>query len=140
MPLDLLLIRSLLLAALVPSAGVVSAQEAAADRWHHAPRDTVSITAYQGWQQYSLQCARCHGEDALGTSFAPDLVLALKPDGDVPTREAFLAVLAGSREPKGMPSAARLGIDPVYFDGLYEYLKGRSEGRLKGGRPARREE
>ncbi len=138
-------VRFLLPAVVVTAcAGILSAQEplpaAEPDPWHHPARDTVSLEAYRGWQQYSLQCARCHGEDALGTSFAPDLVLALKPDGNVPNREAFLAVLAGSRESKGMPSAARLGIDPAYFEGLYQYLKGRSEGRLKGGRPARRDE
>jgi hypothetical protein len=39
-----------------------------------------------------------------------------------------------------MPSAAKMGLDSVYFDGLYLYLKGRSDGRLHGGRPARRED
>ena len=94
---------------------------------------------YKGWQQFSLHCARCHGEDAQGTSFAPSLVLALKPDGDTPTREEFMLILTRGRSDKGMPSAAKIGIDSLYFDGLYDYLKGRSDGRLHGGRPARRE-
>ena len=111
----------------------------APDPYHPPARDTVEATVYQGWQQLMLQCARCHGDDARGTSFAPSLVLALRPDGDIPTRDDFLGVLTNGRQDKGMPSAAKMGLDSLYFDGLYEYLKGRSDGRFQGGRPARRE-
>lgn len=111
----------------------------AADPYHPPPRDTVEVAVYQAWQQYSLQCARCHGEDGQGTSFAPSLVMALRPDGHAPSRGEFLSILTKGREDKGMPSAAELGLDSVYFDGLYQYLKGRSDGRLHGSRPARRE-
>jgi mono/diheme cytochrome c family protein len=120
-----------------PAAPAVSA--AMADPYHPRPRDTVEVAAYKGWQQYSLQCARCHGEDGQGTSFAPSLVVALKPDGHTPSQAEFLDILTKGREDKGMPSAGKLGLDSVYFDGLYQYLKGRSDGRLHGGRPARRE-
>jgi hypothetical protein len=65
--------------------------------------------------------------------------VALKPDGHTPSREEFLDILTKGREDKGMPSADKLGVDSAYFDGLYQYLKGRSDGRLQGGRPARRE-
>jgi len=120
-----------------PSTAVTTA--AAPDPYPPPPRDTVDVPLYKAWQQYSLQCARCHGEDAQGSSFGPSLLEALRPDGAVPTREEFLKVLAGERSDKGMPSAEKMGIDSVYFAGLYDYLKGRSEGRLHGGRPARRE-
>jgi mono/diheme cytochrome c family protein len=110
-----------------------------ADPYHPPPRDTVDVPLYKAWQQYSLQCARCHGEDAQGTSFGPSLLRALSPEGDVTTRDAFVDVLTHGRSDKGMPSAGKMGLDSVYFDGLYDYLKGRSDGRLHGGRPARRE-
>jgi len=116
-----------------------TAATAPPDPYHPPPRDTVDVSLYKAWQQYSLQCARCHGEDAQGSSFGPSLLEALGPDGAVPTREEFLKVLAGERSDKGMPSAEKMGIDSVYFTGLYDYLKGRSEGRYHGGRPARRE-
>jgi mono/diheme cytochrome c family protein len=112
----------------------------AADPYHPPARDTVEVAVYRGWQQLMLQCARCHGDDAQGTSFAPSLVVALRPDGHTPTRDDFLSVLTDGREDKGMPSAAKMGLDSAYFDGLYQYLKGRSDGRFHGGRPARREE
>jgi len=110
-----------------------------ADPYHPPPRDTVDVPLYKAWQQYSLQCARCHGEDAQGSSFGPSLLRALSPEGDVTTRDAFLDVLTHGRSDKGMPSAEKIGLDSVYFAGLFDYLKGRSDGRLHGGRPARRE-
>ena len=110
-----------------------------ADPYHPSPRDTVEVALYRAWQQYQLQCARCHGEDAQGSTFGPSLLTGLKPDGNVPTRDQFLDVLVNGRKDKGMPSVEKTGIDSVYFDGLYRYLKGRSDGELHGGRPARRE-
>lgn len=121
------------------STPAVAAAAPAPDPNHRPPRDTVEIAAYKGWQQYSLQCARCHGEDGQGTSFAPSLLLALRSDGHAPSRDEFVRILTDGRPTKGMPSASTMGLDSLYFDGLYRYLKGRSDGRLHGGRPARRE-
>lgn len=113
-------------------------RSAAIDPYHPAPRDTVDAETYDGWKQFSLHCARCHGDDALGTSFAPNLVASLAPGGSIGGRDDFVAVVALGRHDKGMPSAATLGLDSAHFGGLYRYLKGRSDGRLHGGRPARR--
>jgi cytochrome c len=103
-----------------------------------APRDTVDEIAYEGWKQYSLHCARCHGEDALGTSFGPNLLLSMQPGGAVGTREAFMTVLSAGRPDRGMPSAPTLGMGTEFFEGVYAYLASRSAGRLHGGRPVRR--
>jgi mono/diheme cytochrome c family protein len=124
-----------------PHASAASRESAAtpADPYHPPPRDTVEGPLYKAWQQYSLQCARCHGEDGQGTSFGPSLLHALGRDGDVATQEAFVDVLTHGRPDKGMPPGAKMGLDTTDFDGLYAYLKARSDGRLHGGRPARRE-
>jgi hypothetical protein len=107
------------------------------DVYHPAPADTLGPAEYEGWKQYRLLCDRCHGEDVQGTTFGPSLLPSLRPDGAVPTREAFIELLSTGRSDKGMPSGERLGLHPKYLDGLYDYLKGRSAGRLRGGRPAR---
>ena len=99
--------------------------------------DTLPPAVYEGWKQYSLICARCHGENAQGTSFGPSLLVALRPDGTVPTKAAFLQVLTAGRPAKGMPSAATVGLDSTYFEGLYAYLQGRSSGQYHAGRPVR---
>jgi len=112
---------------------------AVADPYHPPPRDTVPVPVYKGWQQYMLNCARCHGDDALGTSFAPSLVQALGSEGQITSRKLFMDVLINGRADKGMPSDSTMGLNPAYLDGIYDYLKGRADGQLHGGRPARRE-
>lgn len=124
--------------AVAPDASPPPPPPPAMDPYHPAPRDTIDAETYEGWKQFSLHCSRCHGDDALGTSFAPNLVAALRPGGSIGTRDDFLAVVSLGRHDKGMPAAATLGIDSAYFGGLYRYLKGRSDGSLHGGRPARR--
>ena len=116
-----------------------AAPKQSTDPYHAAPGDTLNTALYNGWKQYVLLCERCHGEDALGTSFAPSLVASLTPDGAIPTEERFIALLTDGRPARGMPPAATLGLDRVYWEGLYQYLKGRSDGTLHGGRPALRE-
>jgi mono/diheme cytochrome c family protein len=106
------------------------------DQYHVAPRDTVSQDVYDGWKQFNLNCARCHGEDALGTSFAPHLIVSLKPDGPINTKELFMQTVCAGRPEKGMPSWCALGMDPAKINQMYLYVKGRSEGKIHPGRPA----
>jgi hypothetical protein len=108
------------------------------DRYHTPPTDTLEPTTYEGWKQFRLLCDRCHSEDALGTSFGPNLLVSLKPDGSVPNRAAFVTLLLTRRPDRGIPAASRLGLEPKAFDGLYDYLEGRSSGKYLGGRPARK--
>ena len=114
------------------------AQEAR-DQWHQAPRDTVSQEVYDGWKQYNLNCARCHGEDVLGTTIAPHLITSLKPDGPINTKELFLQTVCAGRPEKGMPSWCALGMDPGTIEKIYSYVKARSDAKMAPGRPARKE-
>jgi hypothetical protein len=104
---------------------------------HATWRDTLPPETYEGWKQYQLVCSRCHGQEAQGTSFGPSLLAALKPDGGIPTKEAFIQLLVSGRPDKGMGSAKTLGLDPKYFDGMYDYLHGRATGTYKAGRPVK---
>jgi hypothetical protein len=110
------------------------------DAYHQAPRDTVDQVTYDGWKQYNLNCARCHGEDVLGTTIAPHLVLSLKPDGPINTQESFVQVVCAGRPEKGMPAWCALGMDPAKINQIYSYVKGRSEGKIGPGRPAVKQE
>ena len=109
------------------------------DEYHAAPRDTVDQTTYDGWKQYNLNCARCHGEDVLGTTIAPHLILSLKPDGPINTKELFLQTVCAGRPTKGMPSWCALGMDPGTIEKIYTYVKARSDAKMAPGRPARKE-
>ena len=113
---------------LVTGAGVLVAAMAAGspveaqelrDQYHAAPRDTVTQEVYDGWKQFNLNCARCHGEDVLGTTIAPHLIVSLKPDGPINTKEVFLQVVCAGRPAKGMPAGCSLGMDPGTIEKIY---------------------
>ena len=106
------------------------------DQYHQAPRDTVSQEVYDGWKQYNLNCARCHGEDVQGTTIAPHLVASMKPDGPINTKELFVQTVCAGRPAKGMPSWCALGMEMPTIEKIYAYVKGRSDGKLGQGRPA----
>jgi hypothetical protein len=106
------------------------------DQYHQAPKDTVNQATYDGWKQYNLNCARCHGEDVLGTTIAADLLVSLKADGPINTPELFTQVVCAGRPAKGMPSWCALGMEPAKITQIYSYVKGRSEGKIRPGRPA----
>jgi mono/diheme cytochrome c family protein len=108
------------------------------DAYHTAPLDTVDTKTYQGWKYFNLNCARCHGEDALGTMLAPHLIVSLKPDGTIPNEGIFLQVVCGGRPEKGMPAWCTLGLSTAQIDTIYAYVKGRSDAKIHPGRPARR--
>ncbi len=106
------------------------------DAYHQAPRDTVPQNVYDGWKQYNLNCARCHGEDALGTTIAPHLIVSLKPDGPINTKELFMQVVCAGRPDKGMPAWCALGMEIPTIEKIYAYVKARSEAKVSPGRPA----
>jgi hypothetical protein len=110
------------------------------DAYHQAPKDTVSQTVYDGWKQFNLNCARCHGEDVLGTTIAPHLILSLKPDGPINTKELFVQTVCAGRPAKGMPSWCALGMDMEKINQIYEYVHGRSAAKIGPGRPAVKQE
>lgn len=106
------------------------------DEYHQAPRDTVSQEVYDGWKQYNLNCARCHGEDVQGSTIAPHLILSLKPNGPVNTKELFIQTVCAGRPANGMPSWCALGMEIPTIEKIYAYVKGRSDAKLGQGRPA----
>ena len=116
--------------------GVSSASAQVTDQYHTAPRDTIDNDTYQGWKQFELNCARCHGEYGVGSSFAPALIVSLKDGGTVPTKENFIQVVCAGRPDKGMPSWCALGLEMDKIQNMYSYLKGRADGKIGIGRPA----
>jgi mono/diheme cytochrome c family protein len=141
-PLSIIAKRLLLGSVILLGLGSATAPAARAqelrDQYHAAPRDTVSQEVYDGWKQFNLNCARCHGEDVLGTTIAPHLILSLKPEGPVNTKELFVQTVCAGRPANGMPSWCALGMELPTIEKIYLYVKGRSEAKLSPGRPARK--
>jgi len=98
----------------------------------------VSDSVYQGWKWWHVYCFRCHGEDAMYPILptAPDLRWALSPTGANFPRDSFVTTALNGRLDKGMP-AWKVLLDTAAIQELYLYVKARSDGWLKPGRPHR---
>jgi len=105
-----------------------------------SPRDSllVSDSIYQGWKWFHVYCFRCHGEDAMHPVLpnAPDLRWVLSKDGKAYPRDSFEYTALNGRADKGMP-AWKVLLDTAAVKQLYQYVKARSDGWLKPGRPHR---
>jgi mono/diheme cytochrome c family protein len=99
----------------------------------------VPQQVYEGWKQFNLNCARCHGEDVQGTTIAPHLIVSLRPDGPIPTKALFVQTVCAGRPAKGMPAWCALGLEMDKIEAIYSYVKGRSDSKIHAGRPAVRQ-
>ena len=114
-------------AALVGSlAGQAGAQEGA----------VVTDGEYEGWRQYNVHCARCHGQDALPNPVAANLLASLAPGGPAADKGTFTTVVMEGRMDRGMPAFKEI-VEPAQVEAIYAYLKGRAEERIPPGRPKR---
>jgi mono/diheme cytochrome c family protein len=89
--------------------------------------------AHEGWRQYMVHCARCHGDDAIGGVMAPDLRGSVAR-GAVDDQSFSAVVLQGRRE-KGMPGFKGVLTDDQVA-AIQGYVSARASGKLKAGRPA----
>ena len=124
--------------------GARSAAAAGTPEARAPARDTVvdsllvSDSIYQGWKWWHVYCYRCHGEDARNPILpsAPDLRMSLSPTGKAFPRDSFVHTALTGRLEKGMP-AWNVMLDTTAIQELYLYVKARSDGWLKPGRPHR---
>ena len=90
----------------------------------------VDAKTLQGWKTWrALACERCHGADQEGL-VGPALVDSLK----VLTKEQFHDTIMNGRPEKGMPPFNASQMVNQNWEGLYAYLKGRSDGQIQPGR------
>jgi mono/diheme cytochrome c family protein len=94
----------------------------------------LSKLEYEGWRQYSVQCARCHGQDALPNPVAANLLISMAPGGPIDSPEKFARVVSEGRPDRGMPGFKGI-LTPAQIQAIYAYLKGRAEKRIPPGRP-----
>jgi mono/diheme cytochrome c family protein len=94
----------------------------------------VNAAEYEGWRQYSVQCARCHGQDVLGNPVAANLLTSLGPGGPIDTPEKFSQVVSEGRIHRGMPAFKQI-MSPEQIQSVYAYVKGRADKRISPGRP-----
>lgn len=94
-------------------------------------RKVVTDGIFGGFEKYNSYCFRCHGFDAVGGEYAPDLRQSLN---NGMTKRQFFTVAMEGREAKGMP-----GWNGFFTAGemnqIYEYVKARADDLIAAGRP-----
>ena len=99
-----------------------------------AQKPAVSEKTYEGWRQYSVHCARCHGQDVLGNPVAANLLVTVAPGGSTADPKAFAEVVIKGRPDRGMPAFGET-LTPEQVDAIYAYVKGRADKQIPPGRP-----
>jgi mono/diheme cytochrome c family protein len=90
----------------------------------------VDAKTLMGWKTWrALACERCHGAEQEGL-VGPPLVETLK----TLSKEDFHTVMQNGRPEKGMPPFNTSKMVNENWEGLYAYLKGRSDGKIAPGR------
>jgi cytochrome c5 len=89
---------------------------------------------YVGWRTFHATCHACHGQNAVGSSFAPSLLK------EIP-KERFVDVVTNGY-------SGQIGVMPAwgenpnvkdFIDELYAYQQARADGVLLPGRPERKD-
>jgi len=94
----------------------------------------VSAQEYEGWRQYSVHCARCHGQDVLGNPVAADLLVTTAPGGSSAEPVVFTGIVKAGRPERGMPALGE-SLSDEQVAAIYTYVRGRAEQRIPPGRP-----
>jgi mono/diheme cytochrome c family protein len=99
-----------------------------------AAKESGEKQIYEGWRQYSVHCARCHGQDVLGNPVTANLLESVAPGGATADRTAFTEVVLKGRTDRGMPGFEK-DLEPAQVDAIYAYVRGRAEKKIPPGRP-----
>jgi mono/diheme cytochrome c family protein len=95
-----------------------------------ADGNKVDKATLEGWRTWrALACERCHGARQQGM-VGPSLLEALQRL----SKEQFRQAMIKGRPEKGMPNFDGSKMVMENLDGLYAYLKGRSDGAIQPGR------
>jgi methanol metabolism-related c-type cytochrome len=98
---------------------------------------TVDWYTYIGFTRYSAECLRCHGPDGMGSTYAPALMDSMKHL----SYSDFYGTVAGGKKSVSasqdlvMPAEGANKNVMCFVDGIYSYLRARSDGTIGRGRP-----
>ena len=88
--------------------------------------DPATLMGWKTWR--ALACERCHGAAQEGM-VGPSLIESMKKL----SKEEFHDTLMKGRPEKGMPQFSGSKMVSENWEGLYAYLKGRSDGAIQPG-------
>lgn len=134
-----LLLKTTITICLLLSAAVINTVSAQEEEPKYEYADgKVDKGTFNGWRRFHGTCHACHGQDALGSSFAPNLTESLK----TLDYQVFVETVSNGRQVTGAAGATTampsFGNDPnimKHIDDIYRYLTARAKGSLPPGRP-----
>ena len=97
----------------------------------------MDFATYKGWRAYNAECHVCHGPDAMGSTYAPSLMVSLQEG--LSYDDFFNVIMNGRGENEGaqkgnvMPAfGANTNVAP-HVEDMYRYVKARAEGKIRRG-------
>lgn len=98
---------------------------------------SVDWYTYVGFTRYSAECLRCHGPDAMGSTYAPALIDSMK---HLSYSDFYGIVAGGKRDVSAsqdlvMPAEGENKNVMCFIDAIYSYLRARGDGAIGRGRP-----
>jgi mono/diheme cytochrome c family protein len=116
---------------LAASIGAASQEDPLSGKFYRVVDGKLDARTYNGFRRYHAGCNHCHGQDGMGSIFAPSLIDRL------PNVEAFRRIVregasTGTSVMKGFADDPNIA---PYVDDIYAYLQARADGALDRGRP-----
>ncbi|MFA9461067.1 c-type cytochrome [Thiohalorhabdus methylotrophus] len=97
----------------------------------------VDLDTYIGWRTFNAFCSRCHGEGAVGSSVAPNVMTRIE-NKNITYADFVQVVSTGTEGSVGVMPA--FGQNPNVndkFGKIWSYLQARKDGVLPMGRPGK---
>ncbi|MCW4115613.1 c-type cytochrome [Aurantimonas sp. MSK8Z-1] len=107
--------------------------------YHYGDDGMADYYTWRGYKKYTANCMQCHGPDALGSSFAPNLTEELQ----ALSYYDFTGIVVNGQQNKWHPNNSVMpawGEDPnvmCFLDAIYIYIRGRADGVTPRGEPKR---
>lgn len=97
----------------------------------------MDFATYKGWRAYHAECHVCHGPDAMGSTYAPSLMVSLQQG--LSFDDFYAVIMNGRGEAEGaqkgnvMPAfGANTNVAP-HVEDMYRYVKARADGKIRRG-------
>ena len=97
----------------------------------------MDFATYKGWRAYHAECHVCHGPDAMGSTYAPSLMVSVTEG--LSYDDFFNVIMNGRGEDEGaqkgnvMPAyGANTNVAP-HVEDIFRYVKARADGKIRRG-------
>ena len=97
----------------------------------------MDFATYKGWRAYHAECHVCNGPDAMGSTYAPSLMVSVTQG--LSYDDFFNVIMNGRGEDEGaqkgnvMPAyGANTNVAP-HVEDIFRYVKARADGKIRRG-------